>query len=319
MRPNVPCDGSICFDGGKRDLMRSGPTGTQMMLTPRPPAASMRDMRYRVTTLGCRVNHAETRELESLLQARGLVRAVDGVPADLEVIHTCSVTGAAAAKSRQAIRRALRRQGRSDWSQDQDVHEVVPAVGPSRTSPGTPAFSISPQVIVSGCFGTTDPEEAARLAGGQDQVIRHESDDGATLARRFAHRVDQWLESLRAHPSLRRPEPASCRQSARRLPVVTPHRWAGSHVRAELKIQDGCDAYCTFCIIPRIRRTLRSKTIPDAVREARQLVELGHREIVLTGIFIGAYGHETALRRRQPTTGAETTGKGEEGGGARHS
>jgi len=70
-------------------------------------------------------------------------------------------------------------------------------------------------------------------------------------------------------------------------------------MRAELKIQDGCDAHCTFCIIPRIRRTLRSKTIPDAVREARQLVELGHREVVLTGIFLGAYGHETALRRRQ--------------------
>ncbi len=68
-----------------------------MMLTPRPPVASMRDMRYRVTTLGCRVNHAETRELESVLQARGLVRAVDGAPADLEVIHSCSVTGSAAA------------------------------------------------------------------------------------------------------------------------------------------------------------------------------------------------------------------------------
>jgi len=74
-------------------------------------------------------------------------------------------------------------------------------------------------------------------------------------------------------------------------------------VRAELKIQDGCDAHCSFCVIPSIRRTLRSKTIPDAVREARRLVDLGHREIVLTGIFIGAYGHETALRRKQSRPG----------------
>ena len=99
------------------------------------------------------------------------------------------------------------------------------------------------------------------------------------------------------------PDPASCRQTILALPVVTPQKSAGAHVRAELKIQDGCDAHCSFCVIPSIRRTLRSKTIPDAVREARQLVDLGHREIVLTGIFIGAYGHETALRRRQSRAG----------------
>jgi threonylcarbamoyladenosine tRNA methylthiotransferase MtaB len=254
-------------------------------------------MRYRVTTLGCRVNHAETRELESVLQAKGLVRACNGAPADLEIIHSCSVTGSAAAKSRQAIRRARRRQASLDCSQD--LQEAVPAVEPSRTPPGTPAFSRSPEIIVSGCFGATNPEEAAQLAGGPDRVIQHESDDGTALAQRLARRVDQWLESRRSHPSLRTPVPESCRQRTRSLPVVTPRPSAGSHVRAELKIQEGCDAHCTFCIIPRIRRTLRSKTIPDAVREARQLVELGHREIVLTGIFMGAYGHETALRRRQ--------------------
>jgi threonylcarbamoyladenosine tRNA methylthiotransferase MtaB len=88
------------------------------------------------------------------------------------------------------------------------------------------------------------------------------------------------------------------------LPLVTPRRSAGTHVRCELKIQDGCDAHCSFCVIPKIRRTLRSKTIRDTVDEARRLVELGHLEIVLTGVFIGAYGHETALRRRQSRPGA---------------
>ncbi len=66
-----------------------------------------------------------------------------------------------------------------------------------------------------------------------------------------------------------------------------------------LKIQDGCDAHCTYCIIPRLRARLWSKPIDDAVEEARRLVEAGHVEIVLTGIFLGAYGHPTALRRRQ--------------------
>ncbi len=261
-------------------------------------------MRYRITTLGCRVNHAETRELESVLLARGLVGAADGAPADLEVIHSCSVTGAAAAKSRHAIRRAGRRQNVRGMSLDQNRDEPLHE-GEARQHrvPTASTFSKSPQIIVSGCFGSTDTEEAALLAGGQDHVIRHESDDGTTLAERFAGRVDQWLSTRVAPRSLRTPGPDSCRQTIRALPVVTPQPTAGSHVRAELKIQDGCDAHCSFCIIPRIRRTLRSKTIPVAVEEATRLVDLGHREIVLTGIFIGAYGHETALRRKQSRAG----------------
>lgn len=69
--------------------------------------------------------------------------------------------------------------------------------------------------------------------------------------------------------------------------------------RAVLKVQDGCDAHCTYCIIPSLRPRLWSKPIDDAVEEAKALVAAGHYEIVLTGIFLGAYGQATALRRRQ--------------------
>jgi threonylcarbamoyladenosine tRNA methylthiotransferase MtaB len=71
--------------------------------------------------------------------------------------------------------------------------------------------------------------------------------------------------------------------------------------RAFLKVQDGCDAHCTYCIIPRLRPVLVSKPPAHAVEEARRLVDAGHAEIVLTGIFLGAYGQPTALRRRQPS------------------
>jgi threonylcarbamoyladenosine tRNA methylthiotransferase MtaB len=71
------------------------------------------------------------------------------------------------------------------------------------------------------------------------------------------------------------------------------------HQRAFLKIQDGCDAHCTYCIIPSLRPTLWSKPPADVLEEARRLVDAGHVELVLTGIFLGAYGHDTALRRRQ--------------------
>ncbi len=82
------------------------------------------------------------------------------------------------------------------------------------------------------------------------------------------------------------------------LPLLG-ERQAGRQ-RAHLKIQDGCDAHCTYCIIPRLRPSLGSKPIDDAVEEAGRLTAAGHVEIVLTGIFLGAYGQPTALRRRQP-------------------
>jgi MiaB/RimO family radical SAM methylthiotransferase len=70
--------------------------------------------------------------------------------------------------------------------------------------------------------------------------------------------------------------------------------------RAFLKVQDGCDAHCTYCIIPKLRPSLYSKPIDEVVGEAQRMVASGHVEIVLTGIFLGAYGQPTALRRRQP-------------------
>jgi threonylcarbamoyladenosine tRNA methylthiotransferase MtaB len=81
------------------------------------------------------------------------------------------------------------------------------------------------------------------------------------------------------------------------------------HQRAFLKVQDGCDAHCTYCIIPQLRPALWSKPVADAVSEAQRLVAAGHVELVLTGIFLGAYGQPTALRRRQTGGAAEPLGQ----------
>jgi len=263
---------------------------------------------YRITTLGCRVNHAESRDIESVLLARGLRRAPDRQPADLEVVHTCSVTQQAAAKSRNAVRRAIRRQ----HADDDDHGHAEPANwrGPRP----------SPTVLVTGCYAGTNTEEAASITNDRDHVIPQSEDDGSSMIDRFVRQVDRWLAE---YPSLQTSIRPAARDSSTRtlngttnhddadrsnsesipvirpLPVVEPQNDAGSHIRAELRIQDGCDAHCTFCIIPKIRLSLRSKTVADAVDEARRLVDAGHLEIVLTGIFIGAYGHETALRRKQ--------------------
>ena len=203
------------------------------------------------------MNHAEQREMESVLRARGLTPNSDAP--DIEVVHTCSVTGQAAAKSRNAIRRA-KKSGKT--------------------------------VFVTGCFTGTDPDVASELG---DVIVKQEG--SVPMIERFAQAVDAYLQ-LPTPESVKRVETVS-------LPIATLPSTKANHVRAELRIQDGCDAHCTFCIIPKIRTTLRSKTIDDVVTEATRLVELGHQEVVFTGVFIGAFGHETALRRKQTTPDAE--------------
>ena len=64
------------------------------------------------------------------------------------------------------------------------------------------------------------------------------------------------------------------------------------HTRAFLKVQDGCDAFCSYCIVPHVRGRVTSRPLPEAVAEARRLVDAGFREIVLTGIHLGSYGHD---------------------------
>ena len=213
------------------------------------------DKTYHFKVLGCRMNHAERREMESILIDRGMKQCKDSP--DLEIVHTCSVTGQAAAKSRNAIRRAARN---------------------------------GQHVFVTGCFPGTDPEVAAELG---DTVVTQAG--AVPMLDRFAQEVDTWLELPRTtNPPI-----------STSLPITMLPTNSAEHTRAELRIQDGCDAHCTFCIIPKIRKTLRSKSIEDTVTEATRLVELGHKEIVLTGVFIGAYGHETALRRKQKNSEGE--------------
>ena len=212
---------------------------------------------YRVRVLGCRVNHAERREVESVLRDRGLKEAVPGRPADLEIVHTCSVTGRAAAKSRQAARRAKQ--------------------------------SHNSTLLLTGCLVGSNRDQAELLTGNPSHAIGH--DLPMPLA------VASWFDAQWANGHQK-----SCpkvEESILPLPLAAMPNQPANHVRAEVRIQDGCDAHCTFCIIPTTRPVLRTKSISTVTEEVERLVDLGHREVVLAGIFLGAFGHETALRRRQ--------------------
>ena len=272
---------------------------------------------FSIQTLGCRVNQYESDQLATLLRARGLEEVESG--GDLRIVNTCSVTVQAASKSRQTVRRAIK----------------LPVLSQAHgSSVGLP----SAKTLVVGCWATSNPDEASKLPG-VDAVLGHHDDVAQQLDRLLAlwknsapfEGSDQFknvhtgnrppaeslgdegsiISSIQAgtprpplapnsRPQLGQTVKKKVREFAggtRSLPLL--HDRQSSHQRAFLKVQDGCDAHCTYCIIPQLRPVPWSKPIDETVEEARRLVDAGHRELVLTGIFLGAYGQPTALRRRQ--------------------
>ena len=261
--------------------------------------------KYLLTTLGCKVNQYESQQIREVLESFGLRPALSGEPPAVAVVNTCAVTATAMRKNRQTIHR-LARNGR------------------------TP-------VVVIGC-GVSAESDRLRLLEGVTAVLGHDADVCAELRDILVDRLEadptesrglnqEKAEETHKHPDVAgndvfmKPAVAQHRQDAptsrtsNHSTYIIPRRTAlvkqtgeltdridsfAGHQRAFLKVQDGCDAYCTYCIIPRLRPGLRSKPVDIAVAEARALVRAGHREIILTGIFLGAYGRETALRKRWP-------------------
>jgi threonylcarbamoyladenosine tRNA methylthiotransferase MtaB len=223
---------------------------------------------FTIQTLGCKVNQYESEQMASLLRSRGWIES-DSPSAELRIINTCSVTMDAASKSRQAVRRAVRL-------------SVVGEEGDRGHS----------NVIVAGCWATSDKKAASEIPG-VDLVVTHHDD--------VSERLMRFIKPDEESPS--NPPVVGTRS----LPLLDSRQ--NHNQRAFLKIQDGCDAHCTYCIIPKLRPLPWSKPLEDLIREARQLVDAGHVELILTGIFLGAYGQETALRRRQPSGGRRPLGE----------
>ena len=211
-------------------------------------------------TLGCRLNQVDTQQIQTLLEARGF-RTVDfDEPADVVVVNTCTVTARAELSDRQAIRRAAR-------------------VSPRAT------------LVVTGCWAQTSPGEVAALEG-VDLVVgngdKHRLPD--LLARIVGDRVpvaDPVSVADRVH--------VSDIAQARTVEVAPTARLNGRS-RAFLKVQDGCQHRCAFCIVPRARGASRSLDPKVVLDQARLLVEAGHPELVLTGVDLGHYGADLVPR-----------------------
>ncbi|MBW8039473.1 MAG: tRNA (N(6)-L-threonylcarbamoyladenosine(37)-C(2))-methylthiotransferase MtaB [Planctomycetes bacterium] len=145
-------------------------------------------------------------------------------------------------------------------------------------------------IVVSGCLPTVQIGELSNL-GEKVLLINHRESLAATLAQvvgsKTASSGSQGLQSSKNN---------WINQS--KLPHLTTFK---GHTRAFLKIQDGCDGYCSYCIVPKTRPFVHSKPLETVLEEAQALVTAGHKEIVLTGIFLGAYGQKSVRRKNWPS------------------
>src|SRR5438105_9416714 len=173
---------------------------------------------FSITTLGCRVNHYESEQLAALLRQHGLVQSAPGEAADVRIVHTCSVTVQAASKSRQAVRRMTRLpvlgsvpagEGGPGCEGVTDPKALERAVACESTSSSAAVSDASSKpvepsiaarrgrVIVTGCWATSDPLEAAALRG-VDAVLGHHQDGNRELTRLLTG----WEAEGRASSSL---------------------------------------------------------------------------------------------------------------------
>ncbi|MGM9987904.1 MAG: tRNA (N(6)-L-threonylcarbamoyladenosine(37)-C(2))-methylthiotransferase MtaB [Bacillaceae bacterium] len=198
-------------------------------------------------TLGCKVNHYETEAIWQLFKSSGYERTEFEQTADVYVINTCTVTNTGDKKSRQIIRRAVRR-------------------NPDAV------------ICVTGCYAQTSPAEILAIPG-VDIVI------GTQDRHKMLELVEQYKDERQPINAVRNIMKTRVYEELD-VPAFT------DRTRASLKIQEGCNNFCTFCIIPWARGLMRSRDPKDVVKQAQQLVDAGYKEIVLTGIHTGGYGED---------------------------
>lgn len=233
---------------------------------------------FAIATLGCKVNQYESQQIRQLLEQLGLRQVRPEQRPDLSLINTCCVTHTASAKSRQYIRKAQK-------------------------------LNRKATVVVFGCLPIGN---SAELTGsGSDLIlIRHRSLLAHQLSRIVTANSNTTtpkpVQHLNTGTGFSPIKPINNTQiniknqtNLPKLPELTSFQ---GHTRAFLKVQDGCDRFCSYCIIPYCRADVQSKGVPAVLREAQNLVRAGHKEIVVTGIFLGAFGLKTTKRKYWPSS-----------------
>ncbi len=239
------------------------------------------DMKYAIVTLGCKVNQFETQAMEAMLRARGHVPAAAG-EADVVIVNSCAVTAESGRKSRQALRRLLAENpnavGALCGCYSQIEPEAAKAIGASvvygsgdRTG-FVEAVERAASEKKAACAAVRLPGDAARSGGeAREGEVPPDPVSGADEATVLTNIDDPFR-----------------RKSIEPLPAGALE----GRTRAYLKIEDGCDNFCSYCVIPYARGRVRSMALADIRAEAARLQGEGFRELIVTGIEIASYGKD---------------------------
>ena len=229
---------------------------------------------FAVATLGCKVNQADSEAISEQFRAAGFEQRDFGGPADVYVINTCTVTHLGDRSSRQMISQARRR-------------------------------APDALLVVTGCYAEINPQAVKALPGvdlvvgntGKDQlveqVLSHETistSEPQSPAPLAARRALPMLDVLTMHTGSDRAldEPAQADNGlVTEMTSLAPSPF--SRTRVQMKVQDGCNNRCTYCIVPTVRGASRSRSIASVVEHTQRKVAAGYQEIVLTGIHLGDY------------------------------
>ena len=203
------------------------------------------------TTLGCKLNFAESSALGKALLERGHTRAKQGEQADICIINTCSVTDTADHKDRQIIHRIRR----------QNPNAIL---------------------IVTGCYAQLKPDEIAHIEGVDYVLGQNEKFNIPAFI--------ETLEQSSVHPS------AICHSSIREIDEFYGAYSKDDRTRCFIKVQDGCNYFCSYCTIPLARGKSRNPSISSLVEQAKEAIRGGAKELILSGVNIGDFGRSTNER-----------------------
>lgn len=219
-----------------------------------------------IKNFGCRATQADASAIRHSLRSRGYSAAESDATADVVILNTCTVTAAADAEARDSVRR---------------IH---------RQNPGA-------RIIATGCYAQRAPEDLSALPGVSWVVGNsHQHAIGALI---------DGAENFIPLSALAGGAPAASRIlreeiSFRSLPVALDRPIENAlddiRTRPTLKIQDGCNHRCAYCVIPLVRGRSQSLEPTSVLGEIRRLVQAGAQEIVLSGIDLGNYGRDLAPR-----------------------
>jgi threonylcarbamoyladenosine tRNA methylthiotransferase MtaB len=217
---------------------------------------------FYVENFGCRATQADGAAIERQFQEYGLARADAPTQAEIVVLNSCTVTASADQDARAAIRR---------------IH---------RENPGC-------QIVVTGCYAQRAPQEVASLPGVA-RVIgnshKHQLAEIVVTSRRSEHPGFVSVSSLA--PESRSEIFVSDIFAHTELLAAPVFDAANQRTRPNLKVQDGCDNRCSFCVIPSVRGQSRSLPLKNILSEITALVNSGYREVVISGINLGRWGRD---------------------------